>query len=525
MTARLHSIVRKVPLLGGLSLALLLAACGGGGGLSAGAGSGSGTGSGSSSSVSAIAVTAGNYTDYWGYTIQMQAATTDAVGASVSGAAITWVSSDPAVASVDSAGLVTLKTRGSAAITGQVGSVASPPVTVTSEGFSTLLATSAQDNCSTNEARTQILCWGDGYPITPNRPLQLQFPKPTPILMGSIPAGTKIKQVAPSFPFSCALTDAGQAYCWRGGMSDSEIPALGTLVSTNPQLPQLVAQGERPAGVTFKKIAVNRTTSACGIGTDNEVYCWGKSDAVRQLANPPASKPLIYSAPVKMARGVLAASDVIADIVLSINMNCGITQAGRPFCWLPASQDREPRWITTTAIPANVKLVSIASDQSDYHMGLGDDGWAYTWGSGPGYRAGDGSTATISDAIPVVRRVAQGDIPVSETLTRVAVGGNAGANCVLSTTSAVYCWGAGFEGALGNGNLASNQNVGVPKLILRGAIPANVTLSELTCGTYHCVALGSNRRMYSWGYNEGAALGVTIAGNGQPVEISRIDKF
>jgi Regulator of chromosome condensation (RCC1) repeat/Bacterial Ig-like domain (group 2) len=476
----------------------------------------------SSSSAGTLSVLPSSYTDYWGYTVQMQAPAKDINGNLIAGGNLAWVSSDNNIATVDASGLVTLKSPGNVDITVSSGALSSAVSKITVEGLSGVLATAAEDNCGTSESRTQILCWGNGYPINPNRPLQLQYVNPTPLLMGAIPAGTQIKQIAPSVLFSCALTDGGDAYCWRGGLANSELSALGTNSGTDPNTPQKVVQGERPAGVTFKKIQVNRTAAACGIGSDNEVYCWGKLSS-RAVANKPTLVPSIYDSPKKMARGSLSSTDIIQDIELSVNTDCGLTQAGKPFCWLSTNSGAVPTFLPAGAIPSNTKLVQLKSDKFDFHVALGDDGWAYTWGS-QNYRAGDGRT-DINGNNTTPKRVAQGQIPVTERITNIGAGGIAGANCVLTNAGFAYCWGKGYEGALGNGNLANNQDVAVPTKTLQGGLPTSVKYVDINCGEYHCAALGSDKKIYSWGYNEGAALGIAGKGSGTAVEISRINKL
>jgi uncharacterized protein YjdB len=66
----------------------------------------------------------------WGETAQLTASVTDANGETVSGATVTWATSDSAVATVSSAGLVTSIGEGSGTITAASGS-ASTPVSVT----------------------------------------------------------------------------------------------------------------------------------------------------------------------------------------------------------------------------------------------------------------------------------------------------------------------------------------------------------------------------------------------------------
>ncbi len=481
------------------------------------------------STISSVEVTPAKLFDYWGYAIQMNAVAKDTMGATSTNASFVWTSSDPNLASVDSTGLVTLKNPGNVKISAAVGTVTSNAADVTSEGFSNVFATKNKDSCSTNESRTQILCWGDGYSIYPNRPLQSSYPTPTPLLMGAIPQGTKIKQIAPGFNLSCAVTDDGEAYCWRGALSESKVALLGVTPNSDSTRPQKVLQGERPAGVSWKSVSVSVNEKACGVGTDNEVYCWGDATAIPNLATPPAVRPSFYSEPKKIARGSLNSTDSIATMLTTNTLDCGLTGQGTPFCWLLTNSGKLATYLLPGAVPSNTKLVDLKSDDNGNFIALGDDGWAYTWGGGLGHRAGDGTTEIITGSAALTpRRVAQGEIPTGQRLIKVAVGGISGASCVVTEAGDVFCWGTGAYGSLGNGITLATQNVATPKKALRGAIPSSTKAVDILCGTYHCAILGSDRKVYSWGYNEDSALGISTNGpstNGLPVEIVRIGKL
>ena len=101
----------------GLSmLALLaLAACGGGGGYGGGGGGGGGNGI-----VTSIVITPGTSALNPGKTQQLMATSKDSGGNVVSGAVLTWKSSNTAVATVDSNGLVTAKADGSSTVSASI---------------------------------------------------------------------------------------------------------------------------------------------------------------------------------------------------------------------------------------------------------------------------------------------------------------------------------------------------------------------------------------------------------------------
>jgi alpha-tubulin suppressor-like RCC1 family protein len=479
-----------------------------------------------------IAVTPSNATDYWGYTIQMQATPKDASGASLTGQTITWTSSDTAVATVDAAGLVTLLKPGAIQVKATIGSVVSNIADVKAEGFSDVIASSLDDTCSTNEARTQIICWGNGNAIEKNRTgTTVVKTTPTPLQMGSIPTGTKIKQIAPNFHFSCALSDDGEVYCWNGTNTGANLAELGIATGTDPNLPQKILAGEKPNGVIYKQLITKRQGGACAVGSDNEIYCWGQRTAFGVVQNKPSPLPAIYTEPKRLARGYLAGGQPLVSVNSGLNGDCGIDGTGKPFCYLPSTSGDIPTLLATGAVPTNVRLTSMASnDLGDFFSALGDDGWAYTIGKGYGYNYGDGSSISALSTTQKVARVAQGVIPLTERLVSISTGGGNGATCVVSDVGSAYCWGNEASGAMGTGvSVTINQFINTPKKVVQGEIPTGVRLLKIVCGNVYCNAYASDRKIYSWG---GGGVGSSTRPNlGRvggdftvPLEIGRISK-
>ena len=446
----------------------------------------------------------------------MQASLTDPSGAAVAGQTITFLSSDPNVASVSNVGLVTLLNPGTASITAVVGSVTSNASAVTVKGFvASSLAVASEDNCVLDDTRTEIICWGDGYPMHPNLPLQLQYPSPLKLNMGQIPAGTVLKQVAPGFRHSCALTDAGAAYCWVGAAKDSatEIAAMGTNSQTPIGEPALVQRGEIPVGVTLVKL-YQGSSSTCGLASDGNVYCWGSVSGIPRTATAFALGTNFYNAPVKLISSVK-----FTDFAIGVNRSCALSEAGQLYCGRTGStgvgNTGNAGTLTlvvnsASEIPTNVKLVKLKSEESkgDFMMALGDDGWVYSYGTGFGRRFGNGSNTFVGTDKPT--RMGQGSIPTGVKIKDFSPGGIAGAHCVVGDNGKAYCWSRGYFGSLGDGNLADHEALS-PQLVLQGQVPAGVALVSIGCGTYHCAAIGSDRKTYAWGFSEGAAIGGTVS--------------
>jgi Bacterial Ig-like domain (group 2)/Regulator of chromosome condensation (RCC1) repeat len=464
-----------------------------------------------------LPVTAG----YWGKTIQATIEVKDASGQIISGKSSIWTSSNPSIASVDANGLVQLVTPGVVQITATTDGVTSNNLVATVKGFQPdSLNVYLEDNCALGDTLDEIRCWGDGYPISQNSPpLKLEYPAPVKINLGQIPSGAMFNQVSPSFGFSCALTQASAVFCWAGANSSTrpnEVAGLGTGGRLPLGNPAAILAGEIPPGAVIQKLKAG-FQSACALVSDGEIYCWGDSNNIGPLANPPAQLPDVHAAPVRIARGSRALTDKVIDFALGNNRICLVSQSGRVYCGPTVkSASTSATLLAQGAVPVNVKLQSIVVDGASgtFFGAAGDDGWFYTFGIADGARHGNGSTSFVSNGDDI-KRIARGAIPDGTKIVSGTIGGIAGANCVLVDNGKVYCWNRGNFGSLGDGDLA-DHTVSVPVEVKQGEIPNGVRVANVKCGALHCTVIGSDRRAYAWGANSNAAtgrisIGLTVA--------------
>lgn len=82
--------------------------------------------------------------------------------------------------------------------------------------------------------------------------------------------GTRLAGVAAGWTHACAIDPQQQAFCWGANGSGQ----LGNGTRSNSNRPVLVGGGS----VKFRALAAGNEHT-CGIGTDNNVYCWGGNGA------------------------------------------------------------------------------------------------------------------------------------------------------------------------------------------------------------------------------------------------------
>ncbi|MFN5933343.1 MAG: RCC1 domain-containing protein, partial [Roseiflexaceae bacterium] len=88
----------------------------------------------------------------------------------------------------------------------------------------------------------------------------------TPVTV-SMPTGVTFTSISAGHQNTCALTSAGEAYCW----GDNLYGQIGDGTTTNRTTPVVVSM---PAGVTFTSIEVFEM-HACALTSSGVAYCWG----------------------------------------------------------------------------------------------------------------------------------------------------------------------------------------------------------------------------------------------------------
>jgi alpha-tubulin suppressor-like RCC1 family protein len=165
-------------------------------------------------------------------------------------------------------------------------------------------------------ATGELYCWGDrrgaGINTTGN---QLT---PARTLSGAQGGGaylSDVKKVEVGWNISCALTNAGNVFCWGNGTTSS----LGHGILEQILTPVKVLGGEQ-GGVNLENISELSYGfgHACAISTTNELYCWGANESLL-----PAKILNASSNPITNA----------AKVTAGPVHSCFTNQSGDVHCW------------------------------------------------------------------------------------------------------------------------------------------------------------------------------------------------
>ncbi|KAL2266015.1 hypothetical protein VTJ83DRAFT_5367 [Remersonia thermophila] len=161
-------------------------------------------------------------------------------------------------------------------------------------------------------------------------------------------------------------------------------------------------------------------------------------------------------------------------------------------------KESTPAEIDTTDIPEGTTWVQVvASDSATF--ALTTTGLVYGWGT---FRSNEGILG-FNKRVLVQRTPTL--IPELSKIKQLA----AGLNHVLALDekNKIYAWGAGQQAQLARRLLERDDTAALYPTGI-GALPGRAKAAKLACGSYHSFVIDTNARVYGWGLNNYAELGV-----------------
>ena len=174
---------------------------------------------------------------------------------------------------------------------------------------------------------------------------------------------------------------------------------------------------------------------------------------------------------------------------------------GRDFDYIATPADR-PGIVTPPE--ESVRFTQFSAGLS-FSLALGSDGNLYSVGYNSSGQLGDGTTTSSSGALRKVIMPADGT-----KFTRISAGFTH--SLAIGSDGNLYSWGDNSSGQLGNG---TTDSLGTPSKV---SLPTGVPkFTQISAGTNHSLALGSDGNLYSWGYNYHGELGNGNSGSVVPL--------
>jgi len=264
---------------------------------------------------------------------------------------------------------------------------------------------------------------------------------------------TLVRQVTAGVLHSCATKTDGTVSCWGSNVANQLTSGCELSECRSPRSANL-------DGRLFEYLGAG-SNFTCGITTTHGVACWG-DNFNGQLGNGESGVGKSNALPVdvKDSSGTgllsgatgLAVGDLFACAVNSVGVWCwglnDVGQLGMGAAGVPQSLPVFAQGITDT-------VDSIAAGKKHACVTLAGGGIA-CWGKNDRGQLGNGESGVAADHASAVR---VGGALNTTKVAKVALG--VSHSCALTLTGAVYCWGDGANGRLGN-NATSMQTTPVP---------------------------------------------------------------
>tara|TARA_Y100000590_G_scaffold337462_1_gene384454 strand:+ start:466 stop:2172 length:1707 start_codon:yes stop_codon:yes gene_type:complete len=447
-----------------------------------------------------------------GQHIQLSATVEDQTGTTMSGAIVTWQTSDPQVAIASASGLVTSVANGATVVTASSGSAsATVAVTVlqvtanielsdTALAFSVLgdtaqLAVTVKDQIGATVNNPNVT-WTTSDPAVATvsaSGLVTSLENGTTTIKvssGSLNATSLVtvtvwKSISVGGAHVCGLTTDGKAYCW----GKNDYGQLGGGNTTNLSNPGLVEGGH-----TWESISA-RWSHACALKANDRAYCWGWN-YIGQLGDGTKADRL---SPTSVTGGVEEGGYSFKSIATGGNHTCALKADGKAYCWgynrrgqlgdgTGGDDTHNNDRLSPTLVAGGHSFESISGGR-DHACGLKADGKAYCWGFNQYGQLGDG-TNLDHKSVPTL-------VVGGYSFESISAGGNH--TCGVATDGKAYCWGFNSSGQLGE---LTTTNLSSPNLVVGWH-----TWQSISAGGNHTCGVATDGKTYCWGNNEYGQLG------------------
>jgi alpha-tubulin suppressor-like RCC1 family protein len=344
------------------------------------------------------------------------------------------------------------------------------------------------------------------------------------------PAATSWTSVSAGLSHSAGITAAGRLYAW--GLNTSGQVGINSLTSVSS--PVLVSG---PAATSWSFVRIKNQTSLA-ITTVGALYAWGNNTlgnlgigtlgtysspvAVQSPASGSwtvASASLSFGQFVDSQNNFYFAGDGLTyfypTTVASIPQQVGtsswtavsagdgfslcITTEGRLFSWGYNLNGEGGRLTTTDTFtptlvsgPAATSWSAVAA-AGQFSLGITSLGALYAWGLGTSGRLGDGTIVSKSSPIKI------------GSSSWNAVGAGAGTGYGIDAVGRLFAWGLNTSGQVGISTLI---RVSSPVLV---SGPASTSWVQVAGGGLHVMAATTTRALYAWGLGTSGQLGTNAA--------------
>ena len=279
---------------------------------------------------------------------------------------------------------------------------------------------------------------------------------------------------------SCGIQDDGALYCW----GDNSKGQLGTNDRTARSLPTRVGTATDWAQVSCIGYFVCALRSAGGL------WCWGENleGAVGQDDSDGAPDVLV---PMPVTQGMSYRMVSAAQ-----GSACAIRSDGALLCW---GRNKMGQLAIGSTSPMHLRAPTRVGSDSDWQsvaagqeqtLAVRTDGTLWSWGD-----EAEGARAVMTTVTPLTTPTRALGPTNWKQITSSRLG-----SCGVTIDGALYCWGRGQEGQLGNG---ATSAVRAPT-----RVGTDRDWQEVGIGFFFACARRADASVWCWGENDKGQLGL-----------------
>nr|WP_232347263.1 InlB B-repeat-containing protein [Bifidobacterium sp. W8110] len=368
---------------------------------------------------------------------------------------------------------------------------------------------------------------GNGTTSSQNAPVRVKTPDRS--TYPDLPADFTYLQVSAGGGYSLAVGSDGNAYAWGNNGTGQ----LGDGTRGDKHAPVRVKTPDRstypdlPADFTYLQVSAG-TNHSLALGSDGNVYAWGYNGNGLLGDGTSSSRytPVRVKTPDRSTYPDLPADFTYLQVSAGYAHSLALGSDGNVYAWgsnyygqlgdgtssnrTAPVRVKTPDRSTYPDLPADFTYLQVSAGQY-YSLALGSDGNVYAWGNNEYGQLGDGTGSSYRNAPVMVRkpdRKTYPDLPKDFTYLQVSAGANH--SLAVGSDGNVYAWGYNVNGQLGDGTSTDRHapvRVKTPDRSTYPDLPADFTYLQVSAGTDHSLALGSDGNAWAWGDNSDGQLG------------------
>lgn len=320
--------------------------------------------------------------------------------------------------------------------------------------------------------------------------------------------GVIITQIAAYPSNGMALSSTGQIYIW----GDNSNYQLGNNTTTSSNVPINISSFGSLIGKTIVQVGSGKYNHIVALDSIGQVHVWGYNGA-GQLGNNTLTTAQV---PVNISSFGSLNGKFITRLSACFNHTIALDSTSGVHTWgynsngqlgnnttnqsnIPITGNTYPS-ISSNISTGSLGTVTIINVEAgaNHCMVLDSAGRVHTWGNGGNGQLGNSSTTQVS--IPSNVNV-YGSL-IGKTITAIS---SYNVHCLaLDSTGQVHAWGANSNGQLGNNTTTQST---IPINISTFGTLSGKTITAISTGDFHSVALDSTGAIHTWGYNGSGGLG------------------